>query len=511
MNSEERFKKSLDELLGSKEFSFDEANWEKAREMIDASKKAKKRRVVPFILSGTLLLISVLTGVYLLSKQNTPSGNLAVSPANNISRVSGSVKVKDDLKVNSLVKPSNSDKKTINNNKPIAFENNSADENRIKTADSPIKNPLPLSTKKITPVVSFVPSNNTPLDNPDKDNHENPTLAIKASPVNASLNTSITNSSQVSEPMDDGSNEGVSALINPSLTSVAEASFIGKESFTEAPKSNTDSDSLQSQLNATSTNADEQTLTSEKSPEVINPVVSNTSATTYTVVKDATDSVLLTNDLGEIGKPKEFPVLFSIEAGTSYLLGWKNPGSRDANGFNPLLGVNYFTGITSKFSLSLGLYYSSVSHLSYSNYTSKITRLTLGEESQVTVFTPVKVHYLIVPLRLHYNIDAKNTIGLGCNLAYLLNVESEVESYSQKLNTTSDYSISKTTGYTEGFKKYDTQVSVFYRKRFYPNLSANVELFYGLTDIKDNRFFNSNVMERNTGIKLTLVYNILKK
>src|ERR1044072_9113698 len=65
MNSEERFKKSLEELLAAKEFSFDAANWEKARQMIDESKS--KRRIVPFIIAALLLLFSTLGAYYFLS------------------------------------------------------------------------------------------------------------------------------------------------------------------------------------------------------------------------------------------------------------------------------------------------------------------------------------------------------------------------------------------------------------------------------------------------------------
>jgi len=48
MNSEKEFKNKLNEKLGHKEFQFDEANWEEARKLVDASRESKKRRVLPF-------------------------------------------------------------------------------------------------------------------------------------------------------------------------------------------------------------------------------------------------------------------------------------------------------------------------------------------------------------------------------------------------------------------------------------------------------------------------------
>lgn len=198
------------------------------------------------------------------------------------------------------------------------------------------------------------------------------------------------------------------------------------------------------------TSPQEDNTASEIQPPLKNDSLSKaiTAVTHPTIVAENTDPVYE----GVEPEPKCQAIRFSIEAGTSYLYGWKNPKNRDANGFNPVFGLNCFNTFSPKLSFSFGLQYTSVSKLSYSNYTSKVIRLKLGEESEISVYTPVKMHYVIFPLRLNYDLSVKNTLGFGCNAAYLVNLESELETYTEKPNSTEGYNLTKTYGYTQGFK-----------------------------------------------------------
>ncbi|MEO6305925.1 MAG: hypothetical protein ABIP51_22455, partial [Bacteroidia bacterium] len=87
MNSEKEFKDKLKDKLGSKEFRFDEANWEQARQLIDASREEKKRSILPFILFGLLFIGSGILGVYLLNSPTASANNLAVRSDNNVTPV----------------------------------------------------------------------------------------------------------------------------------------------------------------------------------------------------------------------------------------------------------------------------------------------------------------------------------------------------------------------------------------------------------------------------------------
>ncbi len=511
MNSEERFKKSLDELLGSKEFPFDESNWEKAREIIDASKKSK-RRLVPFILSGLLFLGALLTGAYFLfdSPENlshvekTSGNSKVVLPASNPTVNSNSeapVTAKQNVRT---AKPEQtSANKSPETKLPVSVKKadnpqvkiNSIHQTKQETAPSP-------TDPKTEPVSPEIPAIKTAINLADFTTEGPALIEIKM----------VKKPTAIKSAKDQVSGKENTSSVSPETNSVESVEKNPEDAHanTEVP--------VKSELNPpvveTHTEVAQPIENSgKKGNEGNEDFAASTPAVVDSVKKEISPSSevspLVLDGVAE--QPKFLPVRFSVEAGMSYLNGWKNPQGRDAKGFNPVIGINYFSPVTSKTSLSFGLQYNSVSNLSYSNYTSKVTHLKLGEESEVSVYTPVKLHYLSVPIRFNYDLDLKNTVGLGCNVGYLWNVESELETYTEKLNSTEGHSVSRTFGYTQGFKKMDTQLSAFYRRRLYPNLSVNAEAFFGLTDIKDNKFFNSNRVERNTGVKLTLVYNILKK
>lgn len=524
MNSEERFKKDLNDLLGSKEFAFDEANWEKAKEMIDASKKTK-RRPLAYLISGAILFLSLLTGFYMLVDNDTPvATHTAPVTKNKAAAKTDSKPINEQPSASSktqfqktpasethasvLTKPE-IQKPVINNQEhgpdktPLVGKEPEMNHGSVKTGASQSHSPSAsqLSTSSLAPEV--------------KEMKEETTHTIE---------TGIT-VGQTSEltPRELAEKESHQSNINLTTTEEASATVAIKETAPSEPVIKTpatdvepaitemkkESGSLQETEITTALSPEKENALSETSPSVKNDSLSKESiaVTQPSIAPENTDP---TYD-GVEPEPKYQGIRFSIEAGTSYLYGWKNPKNRDANGFNPVFGLNCFNTFSPKLSFSFGLQYTSVSKLSYSNYTSKIIRLKLGEESDVSVYTPIKMHYVIFPLRLNYDLNFRNTIGLGCNAAYLVNLESELETYTEKPNSTEGYNITKTYGYTQGFKKYDAQASVFYKRRLYPNLSANVEAFFGLTDIKDNDFFKLNAFERNAGVKLTLVYNILKK
>lgn len=200
----------------------------------------------------------------------------------------------------------------------------------------------------------------------------------------------------------------------------------------------------------------------------------------------------------------------SMELGTNYLFGWKTHDQREAAGFNPLIGLQYYHEVNKKVALSIGIQYSSISHLSHTSHTSTTTRLKFGEEIDATVISALNIHYLYAPLKINYRFNRNNSIGLGYTLAYLLNAESRVETYSTRLDYASTPVVSKAMGYTSGFNPYDGQVALSYRRRIYNQWYVNAEFYYGLFDIKNNAVYRSTKFERTSGFKLSLGINLWK-
>ena len=200
------------------------------------------------------------------------------------------------------------------------------------------------------------------------------------------------------------------------------------------------------------------------------------------------------------------------EAGAAWCYGWKGPVNRDARGFSPVAGISYMNRLGNRYSLSFGIQYLQLRNLSNGSKTSRVSDYRYGEQSRVTVITPLTVHYLVAPLRFHYFKDRRNCLGGGINLAYLLNVDATVTSYDEKPGGSHEnYETVKLGGYTQGFSWFDSQLAFFYRRRIGNSLGLQAEVFLGLTDVKQDGFFGFSNKERNSGMKLSLVYYAFRK
>jgi len=518
MNSEERFRKSLADMLASKDFTFDEANWDKARQMIDVSKKPRK--VAPFMVTAALLIVSLSTAIYFLpNSPSSPVKKTSVVTANELKPVPATTALADSQPITSTPKPNLNTEPAPLQQRAAAMPTNTLPANQpetISASDHLTNDPAPEKIHPVTleKIVTSAPKISVEIKCIKTPPEKNP-VSLGAADVPPRANPLAIGSDDTKTPT-----SKTPLPESTTTTPLAVNTMPGGNPETKVPaKTKPEGENIASDVTPQANPPKTEPPESLPAKEIPAP------SPNYSLANDAPSPLLppatkdsanalpapADNDNGELGKPREDLVIFSFEAGPNYAYGWKNPGSHDASGFNPVVGINYFTNFKSKMSLSIGLHYTSVSNLSFSSYTSKVVHLGLGEESHVSVFTPVKVHYAIVPLRLNYSLNTKNTFGIGCNIAYLLNIQSTLYTYTEKLNKKYDEKTTTTSGYIKGFKQYDTQLSLFYKRAIYKNLAANLELYYGLRDTKDNTFFNSNVFERNTGLKLTLVYNFLKK
>jgi hypothetical protein len=197
---------------------------------------------------------------------------------------------------------------------------------------------------------------------------------------------------------------------------------------------------------------------------------------------------------------------FFYEVGVAWLYGWKGAVHRDARCFSPIAGINYMNRLGNNSAFSFGLQYLQVRNLSNSSKTSRVSSYIYGEQSNVTVIKPITLHYLLAPLRLQYKINCKHSFGLGINLAYLLNVDASVTKYEERPGSTGNYKTSKQNGYTEGFSWFDSQLALCYRRKISHSFGLQSEFFLGLTDVKQDDFFGFKNKEKNSGMKLSLIY-----
>lgn len=507
MTNEGKFKKTLNDLIQSKEFEFDEANWEKASGMIDDYRKGNGKRVPYLILSAVVLSIAVLTGLWLLNgsdaastskKESQPAQMAATAPVNspvaeNGPRHQHQAPVQEISSVEKSTRPAQqeiiaSPATTASKENSSPLEQNTRREKTKKETKTPVLGQGFTEQTTTSPNVGALnpPVSEQPISVANtQDPSEKEKILAQMPAHKATMAPEKEEETSVSEPL---MSEKMTAVVSPTAPNETNSSI------TNTPASTTGETAMVE-------TAIEGTTVASEPPKGVG---------VYPVLP-AADSAMLANTAAVSFEEKEKPLLFSVEAGVSYLYGWKNPGKTDASGYNPFVGLNYFQALMDKVSVSVGIQYTSVSRLSYSSHTTKVSQLGLGEESKITVFTPSKLHYLLLPVRFHYRFSPQHVAGLGCNLAYLLTVETDIETYDQTIKGTGGHTVYKDKGYTEGFRQFDVQMTAFYRRRLTSNLSCHAEIFYGLSDVKNNDFFKSNVFERNSGLKISLVYNIQKR
>lgn len=511
MNNEENLKKSLQQLVESKEFPFDEAEWNKAAAIIDAGKEGKRRRALYWFAAASLLLLLGFYA-YMSSGSAAPaSQNMAALPTpaeTNNKTAEESKAPAPPAEITTAPEVSNT-VPMVENTNPVAPA--PAAPVQKKAAKNPAATPIQ-KVSHSTPVepVQMPMANNQPAKQAP---------AAESKPVKttkAGSNSDNKNNKQeptvTTDPLAQQSMDVKPAEVKPDKVAdqpPVQSNDTGSGTMTtvsqnaNAPESSTTVAEDKSTTSEQKADAPAETPTVAQSPAPAKkdsvPVAKTTPPADSTKVALPTPTVSLLRNF------------FNIEGGVAYLNGWKNPDSRDAQGFNGVLGVNFYSLIATKFYFGLGVQYNSVRNLAYSQKTSKLTRYRLGEESEVTIITPQTLHYLTVPFKLNYQLNTKNAFGIGCNVGYLLNVVSKVDTYTESMNGIENMETYTTAGYTEGFRLFDTQMNLFYRRQVFGALWANAEFFVGLNDTKNNVFFKSNAMERNTGLKLTLSYNLYTK
>lgn len=511
------FEKNLKRKLEEQEFPFDEKNWEKARVMIDASRNNRKPWVY-YVVSAVVITISSSFIYYFVSNNQSENKNrllavnekgLVIQEQQSVSEVSNSVSISDKNATNTLA--SDLDTKSVN----FISESKNA-----SSANSVTKNISSKSRKKSTSV-----SKNT-TDNLVTDNHNNiqqnshssdVISEEKSSPKNSpsSLNsnsehnrtkpTDKSKSSNITEiPPVLGSNNSQSeksTIISPSGVD-GNNNKIGQLSQNQNNSSETKTKVTDSAAVVQNSNAIETKITVSDTSSIIPIAKLDSVANNSTVVQETPYKVKIVKHI------------VSAELGTTYLFGWNNGITHEASGFNITGGLNYQHNFSNLFSLSTGIHYNSINNLS-STYTVSRVKYDFGVQKEVTSINYIRLHYITVPLKLGVNIGKHNQIGLGGYFNTLLNSECRTDKYrtknSEPTSESNLYSSRREQGYLAGFNAYQIQASVFYRLTVYKRLSVNAEFVLGLTDIKNNKHFNNNTIEKATGAKLSLSYDLFKK
>ncbi len=510
-NFDDLVKNKLDGL----DFSFNEANWEKASQMIEATRPAKK----PF---ANLLLISsiVLTGALIIGSAYYFSSGSTNSDVKNIAQNNS---INENSNTNSIIDSETKNLTSTNNlseekNQTEALSNskeeNKSTEHINSSASSEIKSKTSNvnSDKKENKAMLAGNSRN---DGQETVGSSQKTINSGQSPVGSNQEaTGSGNNNNASIKSQTHNNE-------PGLANVIEESSKHKsklpeeKTFGEEKTSSNKSGTVYQPIGKTNPENEvkENTITSANEPtteekELIE--IPKEQLVQTTVEHPDTAST-------EIAK-KDYVKLkhhsISLEGGAINSFGWAVNGVRNGNSVSPIAGINYMYNFTDKSSLLVGFQYNSISNLTESNVSFSVTSYGFGVNNNVTTYKIIGLQYLTTPIKYIHKLDKNNAIGVGLNMTYLLNVKNKIETNNIVESNVQTITTKYDNGY--GFDKmnrYNAQFALSYTRKISKNLGFNVELNQSLQNVfKDYNYFGvSNKNSKPTTLKLSFTYTIFNK
>jgi hypothetical protein len=535
----DKFEKNVKDNYGNQQFPFDEANWEKAAQLIDASRKGKNRGGI-FLLSAVALLCTSGLVYYFGFSDSTSSlknNNITVNQSVTENKNANNDNSASTITENNTTSLENTTQSEISSNIKEDVNNTQTEtlNTRNTTSSKNNNSPNTINTPEKSSELKTVNENKTSPSDEIKSEEKTTSNSSSTNSGNAT-NSNHSSKQKNTQPIKSGETKGSTPPV------------LGSSNSTQAPK-NTAVSSTNNDVVANSNRSGN--LSNETQSTSSSTSITPTGVTPSTKPSEVTDSVppvvnenvkIVAGNIDSLPKmtkgradslaammPKGEGVSYAtnvkvdhnaknilfMEAGTTYLLGWHGGGKTEAGGFNVLAGLNFQHYFTGNIAAQIGVQYSTIDNLTNSTHTISTVKYDLGVEQDVTSIRYQKLHYLVAPIKLAFNFKENNIFTVGCNIGYLLNSDSKKEkykTYSDDPNATkNNLTSTKETGYVKGFSPYDIQVGVGYRRRIYKGLSANAEFFYGLTDTKQNSFFKSNSFDRNTGFKVTLCYDLFKK
>jgi len=568
-----RFDDIVREKFNEKEFVFNEENWEVMEGKIISARKFSRNS-----LWAAIFVIGLITGVsvmFLVTNQSsenntiaensTSSNNSSATTSNNNNSISNNTSnnqnessngANENSNDNAIANNSNDNSNAENtsentssssiteiadNTNSSAVENNNSSSKKIKTENNNIAISNNSTSSKSTKQENTNTSNNKTNSTISGNNKKvsQLTFSNKGNIATTSPTKSIDNTN-TSVKQDVNSANNNTADNNQTNTTKTDAGVVdnkqseNKDNNNSVTNNNTNPNST-SNTNTAVESKNEITLT--VGAKVMNadgtPVDSATLAKAIKadskeeVKEEVEEEIVTKEDLKTDKKAKSSssntPGLTSAtyitaDAGAGYSLGWKYPGAKEANGFNPIGGLGITHYFNPKWALNAGVQYGSIYNLKASTKTFSSKDYGFGSTTTDTTINTKKLHYITVPVLAQYNFNNSNSILFGASAAYLMNANSSISISTSSVgpppsgfDTSSVSTQNSVNGYYKGaFNQFDASLAVGYRRKITQRFSMTAIANFGLLDVKKNDFFGIDKTERNSSVKLILTYNLFE-
>ncbi len=498
MSKEEEFDEIMRSKFSEADFHFDEANWDKAEEMIELQRKKERRKRWFFIyFFGLASGLGIFLMLYYFNFSKTDKTNIYSDSQQNV------------------VNKKQAESKTTSKNEVTYNKTELTPDNNSNAVEQPSIN-----------------TTTNPLDNNSATLKEEQVSKTKVKEAVNNNNTLAANSTNQTKKELKGNNKSATKKeLTPIKEEAENNELIAEKSSIknteEQAKANEEKTKVKTKDPVIDDNNKEIILT-EQNEELDESKVNSSIKDSVEAVEILTDSTILAStedslpdsspaledDKKEAGSSQFIPnSFFTIDFGGLYNLGWSYTTSgKEANGLSPVLGIAYTNQFKPKFSFNVGLYYQYLNNMNQTNLVVRSERPSFGKVDSITTVETKCLHYAVVPLLFYYDVNPKNSIGLGGSFSYLFRndnniiVERETDFMTEQLST------SKSANYLDGFKQFDVSLNLAYKRKLTTRWSLIALINLGLIDIKEENYFKlpEEIVERNLYLRTTLTYKFLK-
>lgn len=513
MSFEEEFDKKIKQKVDEASFPFDEGNWAKASNMLDAERNVVKGKSLnKFYLPALVFLM--LTTVTLVTIKTTST---------------------NQTNEKGLIAQANEhQEKSLAQQKSLSEETVAAQENSVTPENTEVlENINAIQSQENTsisdkPKVIAEPSEKQSLEVSNTNNQvsaskkETKKSKVKTEVDNLRDNSSLSLAQHLATNNASDSDENVeqedSKLTVEKIATVSdETSNANKDALNiVATKSNQVTEELTQKEQTLETSANINALNAESSIKESTFLNLNAIVTALPVQEEKeignTPIILLARYDEDYYKKNAKPFHFlNIEAGASYLMGWQTQTGVDGEGLNWFGGANYGVYLSKKIAVGAGLQVYNISHIK--DAFSKTTQVAygFGSTSSTTIITTNSLYYISVPFKIYYTLNQSNQLGFGFNAGYLFNSKNTLDSFDLIEGAKQNQHTEIKKGIYEGLSSTNMMLSAFYNMKINKRFSLNGEVMYGLTDI----FLNKNALNKNTesplGLRISVKYTLFDK
>lgn len=484
MKKFDNFDESVKNKMDGMNFSFNEANWEKMSQMLDATRPAKK----PF---GKLPLISsiivgsafVVGSVWYMMNNSADTREVAQTTT---------VASNNEANVNSNNVNASLTSNNVNNNTP-----SSSNENNVIVTDNSENTNSSITASKEEVSIKNVSKNSVAATSSEKKNKTS-----KRSTHSVPVNSFASNSNDSKAITNDTENAKETENANSQVPVATIENNHMKDGKDEKA------------AEQTTAGNEEKNVAIEDAELVSLPSVTTTLGQTAETIAAANlvTSALEEKKAWEYVRVKHHTM--SVEGGAINSFGWKVNQTRNGNNISPVLGLNYMYNIDSRHSVLVGLQYNTLANLGEAQANFSVTTYGFGINNDVTNYQLSDLHYAVMPMKYIYRIDKNNALGFGANAMYLVNARTQITNteFTESNISSNDRHFEFGYGFDQ-LNRFNAQLAVSYHHSISNKLAINAELNKSLMNVvKDYNYYGAKSQNSApAAIKLSLTYTLFNK